>query len=76
MLDDHDVYAKLKDAVTNVFDLYINKPCFGASIEFFLNLEDWTVSNREIPRISVLGMFFSDKFNNEQTNLDGTDRRE
>ena len=30
-----DLYAKMKDAVTNVFDSYINKPCFGASIEFF-----------------------------------------
>ena len=39
MLD--DLYAKLKDAVTNVFDLYINKPCFGASIEFLLQKAFW-----------------------------------
>ena len=39
MLD--DLSAKLKDAVTNVFYLYVNKPCFGASIEFFWGKAFW-----------------------------------
>ena len=36
--------------------------CFCFVFLFFLNLEDWTVSDKEIPQISVLVMFSPEKF--------------